>query len=115
MTSPLYRRQSTLEGELKANPDLLKTLAPSASAAAPHGSRLINVKRLKESGLGLDRMLEQIETALLCEALDLSGGNQTEAAEILGLNRTTFFMRFRALRGRGINALAYRLKGKSVV
>jgi transcriptional regulator of acetoin/glycerol metabolism len=41
--------------------------------------------------------LELIECAMIIEALNQTGGNNTQASKLLGLNRTTFVMKIRRL------------------
>lgn len=49
----------------------------------------INGTSLPASGINLSEELERLEKSLLCAALRQCVGNQTKAAELLGLKRTT--------------------------
>ncbi len=44
---------------------------------------------LTPKGIDLNRVLDDIETRLITQALEITGGNKTRAARLLGLNRTT--------------------------
>ena len=48
-----------------------------------------------EDGLDLRRAIDQVERQLIDEALERTGGNRTEAAALLGLNRTTLVEKIR--------------------
>jgi len=48
-------------------------------------------------GLNLKDAVKQVENALIRRALDQTGGNRTEAAALLGLNRTTLVEKLRKL------------------
>jgi sigma-54 dependent transcriptional regulator, flagellar regulatory protein len=50
--------------------------------------------------MDLQGALGSIEDALIDEALKRTGGNRTDAAQLLGLNRTTLVEKLRR-RGRG--------------
>ena len=50
---------------------------------------------LPPEGLNLPRILEQVERHFLDRALDRSGGNESQAARLLGLNHHTFRYRHR--------------------
>ena len=47
------------------------------------------IAHLREKGLGLKDFLDQVEERLLLEALDEAAGVKNQAAEILGIKRTT--------------------------
>jgi transcriptional regulator with GAF, ATPase, and Fis domain len=47
------------------------------------------VEDLRERSLGLKELLDEIEDRLLVEALDMASGVKNQAAEILGIKRTT--------------------------
>jgi DNA-binding NtrC family response regulator len=44
---------------------------------------------LSPKGVDLNAIIDEIETKLILQALDMTGGNKTRAAKLLGLNRTT--------------------------
>jgi DNA-binding NtrC family response regulator len=58
-------------------------LPPAAGFAWP------TLKDIQEQKLGLKEFLEEVEDRLLTEALDLSEGVKNQAAELLGVKRTT--------------------------
>jgi two-component system response regulator PilR (NtrC family) len=60
------------------------------SAAAPS---LTNAPLVPESGLDLERVVEDFERSIIISALERTGGNRTEAARLLGVS-------FRSLRYR---------------
>ena len=53
------------------------------------------VKELSETSLDLRAALENLERQLIERALAKAGGNRTEAAALLGLNRTTLVEKLR--------------------
>ena len=63
-------------------------LVASATAATPHGVR-------PASPAGAPRGLKQIERDAMIDALDRCHGNQTRAAELLGMPRRTFCKRMK--------------------
>jgi two-component system, NtrC family, response regulator AtoC len=65
-----------------------------ARAASASGGHLLNVA-LGDSSLDLRSALEALERQLIERALQKSGGNRTEAAAMLGLNRTTLMEKLR--------------------
>ena len=79
--------QDALEGE-KPLPggDVQGELEGAARAALQQ--RLTEAER-SESGSLFHDLVGQVESALVREALRITGGNQVKAAELLGLNRTT--------------------------
>lgn len=62
---------------------------PDFAAMAPAGFAWPSLKDMKERGEGLKDFLEQVEEKLLLEALEKSGGVKNQAAELLGIKRTT--------------------------
>ena len=82
------------EGEVRATdlPDEVKRGEPLADGAARVS--------LARGGLDLRAVMEQLEDRLIGEALDLSGGNKTQAADLLGLKRTTLIEKLRRRRTR---------------
>jgi two-component system NtrC family response regulator len=72
-------------------PNAKTKFARTTSATAGH---LLNVA-LGDSSLDLRSALEALERQLIERALHKSGGNRTEAAAMLGLNRTTLMEKLR--------------------
>jgi transcriptional regulator with GAF, ATPase, and Fis domain len=69
-------------------------LARAAEESGPLGlPRLLN--ELGDSSLDLRSALESLERSLIDRALQKAGGNRTEAAALLGLNRTTLVEKLR--------------------
>jgi two-component system, NtrC family, response regulator AtoC len=64
---------------------------PSASAAAAAAAAAAAPGSARPSALPAE--LATVERALICEALEKSGGNQKEAAKILGISRRTLLYR----------------------
>jgi len=61
-----------------------------AAAAAPaNGFVWPTIGHLREKAFGLKEFLDQVEERLLLEALEEAGGVKNQAAEILGIKRTT--------------------------
>ena len=60
---------------------------------------------LPDSGLDLDAVLRTMERALIRQALDRTGGNRRQAADLLRLKRTTLVEKLKRL-GDGITAVA---------
>lgn len=61
----------------------------AAPAPAPAGFSWPTVADLREQGLGLKEFFDIAEERFLLEALQLAGGVKNQAAEILGIKRTT--------------------------
>ena len=77
-------------GQLRAGDfDRLNRVArgksPAPAAAEP----------LPEDGLDLRRAMDKVERSLISQALEKTSGNRTEAAALLGLNRTTLVEKIR--------------------
>lgn len=62
---------------------------PVVPVAAPVGFAWPRLKHMKEKGLVLKDFLESIEDRLILEALEEVGGVKNQAAELLGIKRTT--------------------------
>jgi DNA-binding NtrC family response regulator len=71
--------------------------APEPRAADESGPFALPVlsRELGDSSLDLRSALESLERQLIDRALQRSGGNRTEAAALLGLNRTTLVEKLR--------------------
>jgi transcriptional regulator with GAF, ATPase, and Fis domain len=63
--------------------------APQAACAPGDGFVWPTIGHLREKGLGLKDFLDQMEERLLLEALEAAAGVKNQAAEILGIKRTT--------------------------
>jgi DNA-binding NtrC family response regulator len=75
-----------------ASPPVARPAAPpvaTAPAAPPAGAR--------PESLDLRAAIDGVERRMILEALDRTGGNRTEAAALLGLNRTTLVEKLRKL------------------
>jgi DNA-binding NtrC family response regulator len=68
--------------------DLPETVQPGA-AGAPR-------VRLSEEGIDLNAVVGELQTDLIRQALDATGGNKNRAAQLLGLKRTTLLEKIRA-------------------
>ncbi len=74
--------------------DLPGALAPPGTVSPSAGRRALNTNGEGES-LDLRSAVESLERQLINQALDQAGGNRTEAAALLGLNRTTLVEKLR--------------------
>jgi len=63
--------------------------APQAESAAPQGFRWPELKDMRDKAQGLKEFLDEIEERLLHEALAEAAGVKNQAAELLGIKRTT--------------------------
>jgi DNA-binding NtrC family response regulator len=92
-----YAGQRVSPAELEAELDLEMDADPAAAAgaAAPGGSILDQATRLLERGgaFNLDETLKAWERAYIEAALRLTRGNVSQAAKLLGVNRTTLYSR----------------------
>jgi DNA-binding NtrC family response regulator len=73
---------------------LPNTKARFARSSAEPGPHALS-SELGDSSLDLRSALEGLERQLIERALKKSGGNRTEAAAMLGLNRTTLMEKLR--------------------
>jgi DNA-binding NtrC family response regulator len=80
-----------LEGELDVQP-----YDAGTSSDAALGAR----DALMQPGFSLDDILQQQERTYIDAALELSNNNMSEAAKLLGINRTTLYSRMEALQKR---------------
>ena len=83
-------------------------IAPSSMEA--FGTIPDLVKKITSGETSLHDVLDKIECAILIEVIDKCKDNHTQAAKMLGINRTTFVMKLRKLRSLGINPAVYRYK-----
>lgn len=60
--------------------------------------------RLPEEGINLESYIEQLENALIMQALERTGNNKNQAAKLLGLNRTTLVERIKKRKLAPLNA-----------
>jgi DNA-binding NtrC family response regulator len=75
----VLRGEGTLDLE-DLPPALRGGAAPVASLAAP---------ALGPDGVDFNAVVDHLETSLIVQALERTGGNKNRAAQLLGLNRTT--------------------------
>ncbi|MHC1751381.1 sigma-54 interaction domain-containing protein [Humidesulfovibrio sp.] len=66
-----------------------QTTPAQESAAAPQGFRWPQLQDMRDRGQGLKEFLDEIEERLLQEALTEASGVKNQAAELLGIKRTT--------------------------
>ena len=59
---------------------------------------LLNQIRIPEGGINLEDVLASVERELLRQSLHMARGNQSHAAELLGLKRTTFLDKLKRLK-----------------
>lgn len=62
---------------------------PAPAASIPAGFRWPRLRDMKEKDFALKDFLEQMEDRLILEALEQVGGVKNQAAELLGIKRTT--------------------------
>ena len=67
----------------------------AAVETAPHPKLPAGSQDLTETTLDLRTALEKLERQMIERALHKAGGNRTEAAALLGLNRTTLVEKLR--------------------
>ncbi|MDP6634611.1 MAG: sigma-54 dependent transcriptional regulator [Phycisphaerae bacterium] len=79
---PASVRQTSLQAD---DGHAVERIARDLLAALPHGGGLYR------------RAIEPVERAVICEALKRCGGNQSEAADLLGLHRNTLRKKLREL------------------
>jgi len=63
--------------------------APAVAPSVPQGFRWPELNDMREKGQGLKEFLDEIEERLLQEALAEAAGVKNQAAELLGIKRTT--------------------------
>lgn len=83
---------------------LPRGIVPNVADESPHGGKVIDEDArvsLPREGISLD----QVETSLLKQALAHASGNQTRAADLLGLTRDQFRYRWKKIRGQQSGAV----------
>jgi DNA-binding NtrC family response regulator len=73
------------------------SLTPNRETGCDPETWFQNLPSLPSEGIDLSLTLEQIERHFIGQALQLSGGNESQAARLLGLNHHTFRYRHRKL------------------
>ena len=58
---------------------------------------LINQIRIPEGGINLEEVIASVERELIRQALEVARGNRSQAAELLGIKRTTFIEKLKRL------------------
>jgi len=72
-------------------------LGGQAAGIVPPGARSVSLPPLSQEGVDLPGVLEAAERAYLHKALELAAGNETKAAELVGMNYHTFRYRKKKL------------------
>ena len=70
---------------------------PLPRLSIPRGLRAAPEIELPQTGLDFDAVVTELERSLLKQALDRSAGNKKQAADLLGIKRTTFAAKWRVL------------------
>jgi DNA-binding NtrC family response regulator len=105
---PLDLLEAELRQAIADRPELEKGLDAAESAgivgASPAISGVVDellaalaAPALPPAGLNLNAVLEEIEDRLIREALERTQGNRTQAADALGINRTTLVEKLRRM------------------
>ena len=94
----VIRLMTKYAGYNVGEPELEAELAPAAEAAAARTDPLAQARAELLSGkpFSLDAVLKGVEQAYLDAALEISQGNVTQAAKLLGVSRTTLYGRLEA-------------------
>lgn len=93
-----YPGQAVGTAQLEAELDLqLFTANGPVSGAANDPCRLARDTLLQQPNFSLDKLLQEQGGYYIDAALELAGGNVSEAAKLLGLHRTTLYSRMEAL------------------
>ncbi|MDR3045316.1 MAG: sigma-54 dependent transcriptional regulator [Desulfovibrio sp.] len=79
-------------------PDPLPVAGGAASGGAPAGFSWPTITDLRDKGMNLKDFLDTVEERLLDEALTLAEGVKNQAAEILGIKRTTLIEKLKKKR-----------------
>ena len=86
------------DGDIISTRYLPRDIVPDTGSSPGHRINVIDADAtisLPRQGISLD----QVEKSLLKQALAQAGGNQTRAADLLGLTRDQFRYRLKKLRG----------------
>jgi transcriptional regulator with GAF, ATPase, and Fis domain len=93
-----YPGQAVIAAQLEAELDLQQVAASDAAAGLPGDPhKLARDTLLQQPNFSLDRLLQEQGSYYIDAALELAHGNVSEAAKLLGLNRTTLYGRMEAL------------------
>ncbi len=81
--------------ELTDLPERFRQLSRGAVSAPALNPAIEDEIELGPRGINLNHIIDDIERKLILQALDMTGGNKTRAAKLLGLNRTTLIEKMR--------------------
>lgn len=87
--STKYPGKTVTTAQLQDEFDPFETHTATTTALTPEGVKA----QLKLSGFSLDQLLHEQEGIYIAAALELAAGNISEAAKMLGINRTTLHSR----------------------
>lgn len=87
--STKYPGKTVTTAQLQDEFDPFETHTTTATALTPDGIK----QQLNQSGFSLDQLLHDQEGLYITAALELAAGNISEAAKMLGINRTTLHSR----------------------
>ncbi len=87
--STKYPGKTVTAAQLQDEFDPFETHTATATVLTPEGIKT----QLKLSGFSLDQLLHEQEGIYIAAALELAAGNISEAAKMLGINRTTLHSR----------------------
>jgi len=82
------------EGDVVSAQDLPSPLGLRPAEISPRGQVLLS---LPSEGVNLPQLLQELESQLILQALERSGGVRSKAARLLGLNRTTLIEKMKKL------------------
>jgi len=88
-----YPGQHIVAAQLAAELELDYSTSTASAARGEHDL----AARIRTAGFRLDQELEDLERAYIEAALSLGGGNLSQAARLLGVNRTTLYSRLARL------------------
>jgi len=74
-----------------------ETLFPADFPMAKRGGQAQRTVEIPEIGAGLEETVQRLERTLIEQAMRRTGGNKSQAADILGLKRTTLTAKMRVL------------------